>query len=171
MTTHTQAREFARQALAKAFGGEPMYGEIVAMAGVACLETSYGDGWKGTGVGSFNMGAVQCGASWTGKRFSYIDTHPNNDGTSTPYRIDFRKYGTVEDGWADLVRVVYVNRGRHTVREAARAESWADVSAQLHATQYFEGMGKTVADRIHNHLLALEGAIARANAEIEKANS
>ena len=168
MTTHIQAREYARAALIQEFQCDPSYGEIVALAAIACLETNYGDGWQGHGVGSYNMGAIQCGGTWTGRRFAYIDTHPNANGTSTPYRIDFRKYATVEEGWSDLVRVVYINRGRHIVREAAQAESWADVSAGLHQTGYFEGHGATVADRIHNHLIALEGAIARANAEIEK---
>jgi flagellum-specific peptidoglycan hydrolase FlgJ len=169
VTTHTQAREYARAALRHQFDCDPSYGEIVALAGIACLETNYGNGWKGAGVGSHNMGAIQCGGSWTGQRFACIDTHPNTDGTSTPYRIDFRKYSSVEDGWADLVRVVYINRGRHIVREAARAESWGDVSGALHLTGYFEGFGKTVGDRIHNHMLALEGAIWRANKEIESA--
>jgi hypothetical protein len=169
MTTHTQARQLARSALVETFGGDPTYGEIAALAAIACLETNYGQGWKGTGVGSHNMGAIQCGPSWTGQRFGSIDTHPNADGTSTPYRIEFRKYATELDGWLDLVRVVYINRGRKIVRQAACNESWCDVSAALYQTGYFEGYGKTVGDRIHNHLLALEGALARANTEIEAA--
>lgn len=164
MTTHQQARAYAEQALRTVFVDEPARGEIWALAGVACLETSYGDGWKGAGVGSFNMGAVQCGPSWKGQRFSYSDTHPNKDGTSTPYHVDFRKYATPLDGWIDLVKCVYVNRGRDIVREAAKLESWADVSAGLYKTGYFEGFGKTPADRISNHYRALSNAIAKANA-------
>ena len=165
MTTHTQARDLARRAIESVFGEPATRGEIWALAGIACLETNYGNGWKGAGAGSHNQGAIQCGPGWKGQRFSYTDTHPNADGTSTPYRIDFRKYDTEIEGWIDLCKVAFVNRGRHIVREAAKAESWADVSAALHGTSYYEGFGKTVGDRVHNHLLALEGAIARANKE------
>lgn len=164
MTTHQQARSYAEQALRTVFVDEPTRGEIWALAGVAFLETAYGDGWKGTGAGSNNMGAIQCGPSWKGDRFGYTDTHPNSDGSSTPYHIDFRKYATPLEGWIDLAKVVYVNRGRSIVRDAAKLESWADVSAGLYKTAYYEGRGKTPADRIHNHLLALESAIAKANA-------
>lgn len=165
MTTHTQARALAKEALIRVFGGEPTRGEIWTIAGIGCLETSYGDGWKGAGAGSNNMGAIQCGPSWTGARFATDDTHPNADGTSTKYHAEFRKYPAPIDGWVDLVRVAFVNRKRSTVREAAKQESWYDVSAALHSTGYYEGFGKTVADRIHHHCLALEGAIARANKE------
>jgi hypothetical protein len=164
MTTHPQARELAKQALTTVFGEEPTEGEVWALAGIACLETNYGDGWKPPGTMSYNMGAIQCGSQWTGARFAYTDTHPNADGSSTPYNIYFRKYASAIDGWIDLVKVAFVNRGRDIVREAARAKDWGSVSAGLHQTGYYEGFGKTVADRIHHHMLALEGAIARANA-------
>lgn len=165
MTTHVEARALAKQAIEHVLGGVPARGEIWALAGVACLETNYGQGWKGVGAGSNNMGAIQCGKSWTGERFRYTDTHPNADGTSTPYSIDFRKYPTPLDGWIDLVKAAYVNRGRESVRQCAESENWYGVSAALHNTGYYEGFGKTVGDRIHNHCLALEGAIARANLE------
>jgi len=162
MTTHAQAREYAAQSLGAVFGGAHA-GEIKAEAGVAYLETSYGDGWKGAGKGSFNQGAIQCGSGWKGDRFSYVDTHPNADGTSTAYRIDFRKYPTVGDGWFDLCQVVFVNRGRFIVRAAAQACDWLGVSRGLHKTGYYEGFGKTVDDRIANHHRALVRAIAKAD--------
>lgn len=166
MTSHAQARGYATQALRRRFGREPFAGEVKALAGVACLETSYGDGWKGAGKGSYNMGAIQCGSGWKGLRFSYIDTHPNKDGTSTKYQVDFRKYGTVDAGWSDLVNVVYVNRGRQSVREAATLGDFYRVSQTLHQTGYYEGFGKTVADRISNHYRALSKAIAAADGAI-----
>jgi Mannosyl-glycoprotein endo-beta-N-acetylglucosaminidase. len=165
MTTHTQAREFAHQALTALFGIEPTEGEIKALAGIACLETHYGDGWKGAGAGSYNMGAIQCANQWASKWFSYGDTKPKTDGSSTKYAARFRKYDSAVDGWVDLVKVAYVNRGRHIVREAAQTEDWLGVSTGLHSTVYYEGFGKTAADRIHNHLVALTGAIARADEE------
>jgi hypothetical protein len=165
MTTHIEARRLATIAINTVFGGVAARGEIWALAGIACLETNYGQGWKGVGAGSNNMGAIQCGPSWKGERFEYTDTHPNADGTSTAYKIAFRKYPSPLDGWVDLCKVAYLNRGREIVRQCAAEDNWAGVSAALHNTGYYEGFGKTVADRIHNHMLALEGSIFRANKE------
>ena len=162
MTTHIEARECARAALVAAFG-VASEGEVKALAGVACLETSYGAGWKGAGRGSHNMGAIQCGKGWTGQRFSYVDTHPNADGTSTRYQIDFRKYPTREAGWSDLVQVVFVNRNRRVVRSAAQQNDWYGVSKALRQTGYYEGFGRNQEERISNHFRALSGAIARAD--------
>ena len=163
MTTHAEARQFATEVLRLPLSGAPSAGEIKALCGVACLETHYGDGWKGTGKGSFNQGAIQCGASWKGDRFSYVDTHPNADGTSTPYHIDFRKYPNVDAGWSDLATVVFVNRGRHVVAEAADRFDWMGVSKTLHDTGYYEGVGSTVSERINHHYRALSRAIADAD--------
>ena len=165
MTTHSQARMLATQSIQAAFGRDPIGGEAEGEAGIGYLETSYGDGWVGNGVGSNNIGAIQCGSSWPGQRFSYFDTHPNSDGTSTKYKIDFRKYSTPLDGWIDLCRVAYVNRSRESVRAAAAARDWYGMSKALHNTGYYEGYGKTVEDRIRNHYRALSRAIARANSE------
>jgi peptidoglycan hydrolase-like protein with peptidoglycan-binding domain len=168
MTTHAEARALAQRALKAAFGNEPSLtsGAVKCLAGVACIETSYGDGWKGAGKGSHNMGAIQCGTGWTGPRFEYVDTHPNADGTSTPYRIGFRKYLTADDGWRDLVKTVYVNRGRASVLNAAQAGDIYGVSECLHQTGYYEGFGKTVADRVSNHHRALSRAIAAADGSL-----
>lgn len=163
MTTHADARGYAARALTRLMGHEPAPGAIKALAGIGCLETSYGDGWKGAGRGSNNMGAIQCGTGWAGKRFSYVDTHPNADGTSTPYRIDFRAYDSPEDGWYDLARVAFVNRGREIVLAAAERGDWHGVSAALHRTGYYEGFGPTITDRIANHCKALTRAIAAAD--------
>lgn len=161
MTTHVQARELARKAL-EAMLGASSIGAERALAGVAFLETGYGGGWKGAGKGSFNMGAIQAG-SWAGATFEYTDTHPNADGTSTPYRIAFRKYPTERAGWEDLVKVVFVNRGRSVVLAAAQKGDLLGVSQGLHRTGYYEGFGKTVADRIANHHAALARAVRAAD--------
>lgn len=167
MTTHAQAREYATDALTKRFGAPPAVGEVKALAGVACLETHYGDGWKGAGFGSNNMGAEQCG-NWKGDRFIYIDTHPTSLGTSTTYRACFRKYASPADGWRALVDIVFVNRGRGKVRAAAIREDWRGVSQGLYTSGYYEGFGKTSAERIANHLRALSNAIAAADGDTEK---
>jgi hypothetical protein len=166
VTTHLMARASARGSILDVFGREPLGGEAPGLAGVASIETSYGDGWRGAGVGSNNMGAIQCGGSWKGTRFSYVDTHPNADGTSTRYQIDFRKYSTAREGWRDLGLVVYVNRNRASVRAAAIVSDWRGMSQWLHTTGYYEGFGKTIADRITNHYRSLSRAIARADGAV-----
>jgi hypothetical protein len=163
MTTHVQARAFAREALIKRFGEDPAAGEVNALAGIACLETRYSDGWKGAGAGSNNMGAEQCGNIWKGDRFIYVDTHPNVDGSSKAYRACFRKYTSPAAGWLALVDIVYVNRKRNRVREAAQRSDWPRVSSGLYATGYYEGFGKNSAERISNHLRSLTKAIAAAD--------
>jgi hypothetical protein len=163
MTTHVQARLFAAAALTNRFSEDPLEGEVKALAGIACLETRYGDGWKGAGIGSNNMGAEQCGNAWKGDRFIYVDTHPNADGTSKPYRACFRKYQAPWAGWFALVDIVYVNRKRDRVRQSARADDWKGVSQGLYATGYYEGFGKTSTERIANHLRSLTKAIAVAD--------
>lgn len=167
MTTHQQARDYARASLQRRFEVDPTAGEVKALAGVACLETHYGDGWKGAGFGSNNMGAEQCG-NWKGERFVYVDTHPTADGRSVSYRACFRKYATPEDGWRALVDIVYVNRGRQRVRAAAAKDDWRGVSQALYSTGYYEGFGKTSAERIANHLRSLSNAIAAADGDTER---
>jgi len=166
MTSHSDARSYAIQALLKRFEESPKAGEVKALAGIACLETRYGDGWKGAGAGSHNMGAEQCGNTWKGDRFIYVDTHPNADGTSKPYRACFRKYANPEAGWFALVDIVYVNRKRDRVRRAARADDWKGVSQGLYSTGYYEGFGKTPAERVGNHLRALTKSIAAADGAV-----
>jgi len=161
MTNHSSARSYARSALERVLGQSSLPVER-ALAGVACLETGYGDGWKGSGNGSNNMGAIQAG-SWVGETFAYTDTHPNADGTSTPYRIAFRKYATPAAGWEDLVRVVFINRGRSLVLNAAKSCDLLGVSQALHATGYYEGFGATVEQRIANHHSALARCVRAAD--------
>jgi hypothetical protein len=111
------------------------------------------------------MGAIQCGPSWTGQRFSYFDTHPNTDGSSTKYRVDFRAYDTPEEGMLDLVQVCYVNRGRYVVRERAALGDWPGVSHHLRLTGYYEGFGATPEIRERNHLRALLRSVFSARGE------
>lgn len=166
MTTHAQARDFARSVITARYGRADD-GEVRALAGVACLETSYGDGWRGAGKGSHNMGAIQCGKGWGGARFSYVDTHPNADGSSTRYQVDFRAYPTPLEGWADLQRVVFEVCNRKIVRAAARDCDWYGVSRALYQTRYYEGFGPTAEARVANHHKALARAIAVADGVTE----
>jgi peptidoglycan hydrolase-like protein with peptidoglycan-binding domain len=138
----------------------PTTGEIAALFACSLHESGFGYYWKGGGVGSYNQGAIQCGP-WTGDRFVYTDTHPNPDGSSSTYSACFRRYATEQKGWDDLARVMYAGR-RDCVREAAINEDWQGVSAGMYSTGYYEGFGKTAADRIANHARAMAKGINRA---------
>lgn len=159
---HQEAKELATAALTVVLGALPTPNEVKYLMAVAFLETNYGYGWKGAGAGSNNMGAIQAGSKWLGEVFTYTDTSPQPDGTNKPYQTHFRKYPTKQEGWEDLAKVVYVNRGRYKVLEAARLGDGVGVSQALHATGYYEGYGRTVDDRIRNHFKALSGAIKAA---------
>jgi len=166
MTTHAEARDLATAALRTVFpGAPPSSGEVAALAGIGFLETGYGAGWKGAGKGSNNMGAIQAGSSWHGQTFVYTDTHPNPDGSSTAYRVAFRKYATELDGWIDLVRIAFAGR-RTRVREAARRNDLLGVSRELRTSAYYEGFGRTQEERIANHHRALARAVAAADASV-----
>jgi hypothetical protein len=162
MPNHQAARAFASEALHNRFWRTPYPGEIIHLAAIAWIETSYGAGWKGAGRDSYNMGAIQCGSSWTGDRFSYTDTRPNPDGTSTRYQTHFRKYPTPLAGWSDLVDVAYIHRGRKDVRLAAELQNTLAVSQALYDTHYYEGWGATPAIRVAHHYRSMCKAIAAA---------
>jgi hypothetical protein len=156
MTTHAEARELATVALKRRLGVIPSPGEVKALAGVAWLETRYGAGWNGgTGEGSNNMGAIHADSSWKGATFEHKDSKP--DGST--YVTRFKAYPSELDGWLDLVGEVFINRGRSSVRAAAKANDWPGVSEALFRTGYYEGMGDTEAERIAGHVKALTNAI------------
>jgi hypothetical protein len=93
--------------------------------------------------------------------FSYTDTHPNSDGTSVPYTVNFRFYDDWSSAAKDLVNIVYVNRGRASALAAAGKEDTLGFSVALHDTGYYEGFGATVGIREAHHHAAVEKAIRR----------
>jgi peptidoglycan hydrolase-like protein with peptidoglycan-binding domain len=164
---HRWARPLVLRGLeAQDIVNEPL-GIAQAVQGIGWLETRYSTAWRGAGRGSNNMGADQSGRPpCDDNGFLYTDTHPNPDGTSTPYSICFRKYATPESGFSGLVRIAYLRRPK--VLDAARAGDFYRVSSELHASHYYEGFGKTVADRIANHFKALSSAIAAQVAALDE---
>lgn len=161
MITDAQAVRLADQAIvATGIGSSGTIGAIVSLFACALHETLFGSGWHGAGKDSHNQGAIQCGG-WTGERFVYVDTHPNADGSSTKYTACFRAYPDDPGGWSDLAKVMYKGR-RARVLEAALREDWKGVSEAMKLTGYYEGFGKTDADRVANHLRAMMRGVKRA---------
>lgn len=158
--SHKQMRELVVAAFAKQLGRAPNTTESQCLQAVAWLETNYASSWKGAGIGSWNFGAIQKGG-WKGEFFEYTDTHPNADGTSTPYRIGFRKYPTAEAGVEDLCRVVYQAFGtRQQALACAGKGDTLGFSTWLNKyPAYYEGFGRTAAERIANHHKAVLSAI------------
>ena len=134
---------------------------VQLLQAVGWCEGQYGAGWKGAGVGSNNWGAVQAGSGWGGKTFVYTDTHPNDDGSSTPYQVKFRYYDSAQAGADDLCRQVFLSsRDKGDgVLKAALAGDIAAFSAAMHARGYYEGFGRTVTDRINNHAKWITGGL------------
>lgn len=163
MVPHAEARNLAANALRARFGVEPTSGEVKALAGIGWLETNYGEGWKGDGKGSFNIGAIHRGGNWQGETFLQTDTRPDSSGNSVEYVAEFRKYASPVDGWADLATNAFVANDRARVRAAAANDDWYGVSQGLYQTGYYEGFGATPEERIGHHYDALRAAIAKAD--------
>lgn len=155
---HEDAAQHCSEGFEKVFGNVPTRVERQALQGVAWLETRYGGGW---GIKTFNMGAIQKGKPPCdpADSFEYTDTTPTSSGASIPYRICFKKYATAADGFMDLARVVY--KRRPSVLMAAQSGDLYEVSTALRKTYYYEGFGKTQAERIANHHRALRAAVVR----------
>lgn len=150
--SHRDMRQVVTAAFNQQFGREPNTSEAQCAQAICGLETGYASTWHPPGAGSNNEGAIQKGG-WTGKVFTYTDTHPNADGTSTPYSISFRWYDTPFDGVLDVVKVVYCafDRGKRVLPAATRGDLLA-FSTELHRYPcYYEGMGATDAERIAHH--------------------
>lgn len=159
MTTHAQAREYATKAFIAKYNRVPSLHEAQVMCGVGFLESHYSDSWRNDGTGSFNVGCIQkskppCDPDTS---FKYTDTHPNADGTSTPYSVCFWKYPTPEMGWTHFTKILYVDRP--TVLAAATKGDLYNVSYELRRTTYYEGFGATRAAQVANHLKALTSAV------------
>jgi len=166
MGIHADEKVFIDLGFNRNFGRPPSLVESQVCQGVDFLETRYGRGWSSVeGRISRNRGAVQAGVPPCDAQtsFLYKDTHPNADGTSTTYSVCFRSYSNDVDACADMERYIVgtASKPKNNVLDAcARGDLWG-VSSGMHANHYYEGFGKTVADRITNHMKALSAAIKR----------
>jgi hypothetical protein len=126
---HLQAAQYCLQAFRAVYGRDPSRDELRYALCEALHDTTYGRRWKPPGTGSFNIGAIQAGKSWSGETFEHTDHH--SDGT--PYQIEFRKYSSPEEGWLDYIRVLYQQRS--AVLRAVQAPNEIYRVAQANVTQ------------------------------------
>lgn len=154
---HAAARVLMTAGFQARLGRAPTRPEVQCEQSVGWLETGYAQSWKNAGIGSWNFGAMQ-GTGPAGF-FLYTDTHPNADGTNTPYTTKFSKYHDGPEGASALVYEVYQNHSRETlVLPPAAAGDTLGFSTGLHASGYYEGFGATVAERIEHHHAAVLNA-------------
>lgn len=154
---HQQASHDAFVAFEDVVHVTPTVNELRILKAVSLHETTYGQGWRGNGAGSHNMGAIQADRSWTGSTFDGSDTHPTAAGGAIAYEQKFRSYPTAIEGWKDLVNELYIRRSN--VRRAAQNGNPLDVAKAMRAAKYYEGQGATEAQRIRGYAQALADAL------------
>lgn len=167
--SHTQARVIADRAFEREMGRAPTLAESQTVRMISLCESGYGAGWKGIEGETHNWGAVQAGKAPCDPTtsFEYTDTHPNADGSSTPYTICFRRYDSHEDGAAHVVRLLFTSKRAlkaGTPAAAASGNVFELASAQYHQG-YYEGRGKTVEERIARHARTISACLDRIVAE------
>jgi hypothetical protein len=138
MLSHDEADRILRRAVPGITDAESALVRTIAV-----LESQYGAGWSGAGVGSHNWGAIQAGGTWTGDTFEAKDSRWDpKTGKQETYVTTFRKYATDEDGARDLWSVLSSPRHRRAVSLANRG-AWAEISRSLGplGSGYYEGFG------------------------------
>jgi peptidoglycan hydrolase-like protein with peptidoglycan-binding domain len=183
--SHGDARQVVHEAFRRVFERAPTRSEAQCVQAVGWLETGYGQHWRPPGDRSNNWGAIQAHAGWTGPIFSYTDTRPNEDGTSTPYEQAFRAYRSAAKGATDLVRVVFTGGrnpvlgshvrfddplgARHVLAlpAATRGDTYA-FSGALYDTVYYQGFGRDRSERVEHHHAAVLNACAAMARELRE---
>jgi hypothetical protein len=157
LAAHQQAATLAREAFEAVIHQPPTLNELRMLLAVALHETTFGAGWKDEGAGSNNMGAIHANKGWPGDSWGGVDTSPTSTGGSISYAQAFRKYPTAQEGWEDLVRVLYVQMA--AVRRAAATGDPREVAKAMRAAKYYEGSGATESERIGGYEQALVNAL------------
>lgn len=110
-------------------------------------------------VGAHNYGAIQCGviADKQGKCPANCiparDTSPTATGASIAYLGCFRAKATAEEGIADFVRLMTVQRP--LIAEALPSGDARQIAWAMRRSYYFEGFGKTQEERVENYATAI----------------
>jgi hypothetical protein len=155
---HVAIRLQVCEGFKRKFGRNATLQEAQILHAVGLHESGCGFWWKGVGVGSFNMGAITAGKSWTGATFEYKDSYPDATGLDHWYVTEFRKYANAIEGWTDLANIMYEDRP--SVLAAATAGDVFGVSTALYETTYYTGRGKTAKERIAGHYSAMTKSLA-----------
>lgn len=110
-------------------------------------------------VGAHNYGAIQCGviADKQGKCPANCiparDTSPTATGASIAYLGCFRAKATAEEGIADFVRLMTVQRP--LIAESLPSGDARQIAWAMRRSYYFEGFGKTQEERVENYAVAI----------------
>lgn len=159
MNQHDMAAAWATMGFEDLFKRQPTTNELLIMLGVAMLETGYGQTWKGEGIGSNNVGAIQaklppCDPE---KHFMYTDSRPQPDGTQKRYSVCFKKYDSLADGFKDLAKQLY--QMRPAVLAAAGRGDIQEVAQAMYNTTYYGGFGATEAERVDTYADVLQKSV------------
>jgi LPXTG-motif cell wall-anchored protein len=132
-SVHVAARTVINAAFQAELGRTPTPFEAQLVGAICYLETSYGQGWTGAGVGSHNWGAIQARA---GQSPSFMTTDSYPDGTR--YSQAFKSYPDDVAGARDVVHFLYVSMP--AVGAALKAgKSVTDVATAMYRSHYFGG--------------------------------
>ena len=118
--------------------GEGYYGNGWSHPSARTLELSKQFGLTGyEGADSHNWGAIQ--GSGSGGSFPHVDVHANG----TPYKANYRKYLTPEDGFKDMARIILGGgtrkaTGAAEIKSAIAAGNLQKAVYAQHANGYFE---------------------------------
>jgi len=164
MLSHAAARAIISGEWRPEFGPETPNALRMAQS-VGLIESAYGSARFSDCEDLKNWGAVQAGHTPCGPDACEArDTHPNPDGTSTSYQICFRRYSSDAEAVAHMLRVLM----RGPAIAAAQTGDARRFAAAMYENGYFEGVGRTVADRIEwqaKRLASADQTIARALGE------
>lgn len=152
---------------------------VQAIGAIARHETGFGTYFpfaKKDGFVSHNWGAQQCSTIAKGGRcpdgcFPATDTSPTATGASIPYLACFLVNPSEQAGALSLTRLVVVHRpGIARALETGDAQV---IAQAMRDARYFEGFGKTQAERVRNYATALErnARLNAAQAGVENAIS
>lgn len=153
--SHAEARAALVEAFKKVLKREPTLREAQFAQAVSLGESGYGQ-WAFTNRvtgekirNTWNMGAVQCKQLPPCPPGCFEATDTRADGS--PYQACFVKYPSPIEGFEHFLTVLYINRGRKVLLDAANKGDIANFSTLMRASGYFElGLKKHIAGMTKN---------------------
>lgn len=160
---HGKARQLVLAAWVRVHGPESVISLAAAQViqAIGMHETGYGSAWTGNGVGSNNVGALQAGrvpADGVAPPGTFVGG--DKSALGKPYKILFRAYPTLLDGWVDMIKLLTVRMTK--VAAVIHSPNIRDVAQAMHDSRYYEGDatgGKNPVDgyaaALKRHVLAI----------------